>query len=85
MAAPLQMRTNCLVLAVSTLPPECQRNNTSTHLESAFTSHRGAAASLLDQSEVHGRSDAAGKPTAWSWRQALFPRVPSAKQYEHAP
>ena len=37
--APLHnvMQTNCLVLATSTLPLECQRNNTSTHLESAFT------------------------------------------------
>ena len=51
--APLHMQTNCLMLAASTFPPECQRNNTSTHLESAFALHRGAAASLLDQSEVH--------------------------------
>ena len=29
---------------------------TSTHLESASASHRGAAASLLDQSELHGGS-----------------------------
>ena len=37
-------------------PSECLVAETSTHLASASTSHRGAAASLLDQSEVHGGS-----------------------------
>ena len=37
--------------------PECQEAKTSTHLESASTSHRGSAvASLLYQSELHGSS-----------------------------
>ena len=35
-------------------PPECRRQVASTHLESASASHRGAAASLLHQSELHG-------------------------------
>ena len=40
-------------------PPECQRQKTSTHLESAASvSHCGAAASLLHQSELHGGSAA---------------------------
>ena len=60
MAAPLQRRSpscRCLVLAASTLPPECQPEaKTSTHLTSASASHHGAAASLLDQSALHGGS-----------------------------
>ena len=60
--------------------------DTSTHLESASTLHRGAAAGLLDQSEVHG-----GSVAQCHANQLLGPRdkhspigVP-AKQYKHAP
>ena len=42
-----------LVLATSTLHPSARGRDTSTHLESGSASHRGAAASLLDQSELH--------------------------------
>ena len=52
-------------------PPECQRQRRSTHLESASASHRGAAASLLDQLAVHGGSDAKANngvgAGAWSY------------------
>ena len=37
---------------------------TSTHIASAFALHRGAAASLLDQSELHGGFRCKSKPPA---------------------
>ena len=43
---------------------------TSTHLESASASHRGAAANLLDQSELHGGFRYNGIPHAGA--DALF-------------
>ena len=40
-------------------PSECQRQKTSMYtLDSASASHHGAAATLLDQSELHGGSEA---------------------------
>ena len=47
---PARLSAWCSRQALSTRVPAV---DTSTHLESAFTLHRGAAASLLDQSEVH--------------------------------
>ena len=58
---------------------------TSTHLASATASHCRAAASLLDQSELHGGSGADQTAGVWSWWQALFTRVPAAVTDEHAP
>ena len=53
-------RCRWLVLAASTHSPQAE---TSTHLGSVSASHRGAAASLLDQSEVHGGFRCKGKAT----------------------
>ena len=46
----------CLGVAARTLHPSERGAKTSTHLESTSASHNGAAASLLDQSELHGES-----------------------------
>ena len=48
----LQAGASCLVLVASTLHPSVSGKEMSAHLESAFASHRGAAATLrlLDQS-----------------------------------
>ena len=40
--------------AVKLSPRACWRQRQSTHLESATTSHRGAATTLLEQSELQG-------------------------------
>ena len=46
----------CLVSAAEALSTRVPSAQMSTHLESATALHRGAAASLLDQSELHGGS-----------------------------
>ena len=61
MAVPLQRQTSDLHVrgrgGKQHYPPECQRQKMITQLESTFASHhRGAAASFLDQSELHGGS-----------------------------
>ena len=70
-------------------PPQCQRQKTSTHLESAApTLHRRAAASLLDQSGVCMTAPLQWQTPAgaWSWRRQAISstRVPEADD-EHAP
>ena len=60
-----QPHCRCLTGAASTLPTECPQAETSTHLESASASHRGAAASLLHQLELHGGIVAQHIAGAW--------------------
>ena len=50
-AKPPSCRCRCMVLVASKHSPQAE---TSNRLESTATSHRGAAGSLLDQSELHG-------------------------------
>jgi len=61
---------------------EYKQQRASAHLEAACTSHRRAAASLLDQSDLHGGSGA--QTSACSRWQAMRTRVPAAES-KHAP
>ena len=71
-------------------PPECQgQRRACMHLESASASHRGAAASLLDLSELHGGlrhkcSPLAGAARCLVLAASTLHRSASGKDDEHA-
>ena len=68
--------------ALRTLHPSASSRDEQAHLESASASHRGAAASLLDQSELHGGFRCKAKPPLGAWCLAASTLHPSASGRE---